>query len=295
MIRKDVIVEINNKLVSGSVLFHTLDSKRLVSPKFTGAIVLLIKQYLNNRPKIIFDYNLLIPENIGVISKREMYSQFLVDKNYRLLKLGKLLSYEEALFILLGLNTEVLQRESPFKDIKLFNVKPETDSLENIFCSTLQHDELSRSVSIKNGSIASDDLILIALYNNFFKTEDERITSRTLDENTTIRLYLALQETGYIDGAIDEMWKWTTNRNKLASLARQLKQLRLIGKDCHSILANYIEDPNPTAKKSLSNLPDTDISHKSEKEVQKIAEKVASKDRIETLFQKNKKWTEKKD
>ena len=181
-INKDIKISINRERINGFVAFDTLDDYRLVSPEYTAAVIILLDNYLQDNQDRHFDLNLLIPENIVAISDKLKYSQYLVHQNYLLLKPDKLLSYNEALFLLLGLNTEALN-QSFLDGFTLFKNTPSKDSFEYSFYLTLQNEELSKSMFLRSdGSITSNDLHILANNSNFFVTQDERINKRRLDK-----------------------------------------------------------------------------------------------------------------
>jgi hypothetical protein len=244
----------------------------LVIPEQTAAVILLLRNYFKNNKNINFDLDLLIPENIGVISDRLKYSQHLVNRNYLLLKPNKLLSYDEALFLLLGLNTEALHGTLPDK-FTLFKSKPSKNSLEYCFYITLQNEELSKSMFLRpDGSITSNELHIVANNSNFFTSPDERINRRGLNNVALKKLYDILIKKGFITGDYDNIWIWETHRNKLAYLAKQLKIKHIINKgDCHIELSYYIEDPaGPEVTKTLAGHSSTDMSPKSKEIIDEI-------------------------
>lgn len=160
-ILRDVPIVLNEKGVFGTILFETLDENRLVSSRFSAAIVLMLGERIKNNIDTRLNFDLLLPENMGAISPELKYSQFIVDKNYRLLKPNNLLSFEEALFLLLGLNTEALQTTS-YSSFKLHNSEHSYGTIEQVFLSTPVYEVLSRSRFVKGGTILSNDLAEIS-------------------------------------------------------------------------------------------------------------------------------------
>lgn len=275
-IKKNIKVSINKDKINGSVTFDTLDDYRLVDPEYTAAVIILLDSYLQENKNKYFDTNLLIPENIGVISDKLKYSQHLVDKNYLLLKPNKLLSYDEALFILLGLNTEALHEVLP-DNFTLFKNKPSRNSIEYSFYITLQNEELGKSMFLRSdGSITSNDLNMLAGYSNFFTKQDDRIDKRNLNKVVLKKLHDILLQKGFISGDYDSIWIWKTNRNRLSYLGKELKKRHIIPKgECHVELSYYIEDPaSKEVKKPLSSYSYNEISTKSIKIIDEIIDEV---------------------
>jgi hypothetical protein len=271
-INKDIKISINRERINGFVAFDTLDDYRLVSPEYTAAVIILLDNYLQDNQDRHFDLNLLIPENIGAISDKLKYSQYLVHQNYLLLKPDKLLSYNEALFLLLGLNTEALN-QSFLDGFTLFKNTPSKDSFEYSFYLTLQNEELSKSMFLRSdGSITSNDLHILANNSNFFVTQDERINKRRLDKGFSKKLHTILSNQNLITGDCSSIWIWVAKRNMLAYLGKELKKRKIITQGhCHVELSYYIQDPaGPEVKKTLSEHSDEDISSKSKDIINKI-------------------------
>jgi len=275
-IKKNIKVSINKDKINGSVTFDTLDDYRLVNPEYTAAVIILLDSYLQENKNKYFDTNLLIPENIGVISDKLKYSQHLVDKNYLLLKPNKLLSYDEALFILLGLNTEALHEVLP-DNFTLFKNKPSRNSIEYSFYITLQNEELGKSMFLRSdGYITSNDLNMLAGYSNFFAKQDDRIDKRNLNKVVLKKLHDVLLQKGFISGDYGSIWIWKTNRNRLSYLGKELKKRHVIPKgECHVELSYYIEDPaSKEVKKPLSSYSYNEMSAKSIKIIDEIIDEV---------------------
>ncbi len=165
---------------SEGVMFDTLNDSRLVNPIHTATIILSIKKWVDSNLGYEFDTNHLIPENIvqeddtqeNCIQK---YSEFYVDSCYKLLKPKKNLSFDEALFILFGLDPYRLALP-PFFNFRAEEYKPFADgaSLESVFYVTKQHQALFRSSYLINGKISSEDLIELAKDNDFFQEKGLR-------------------------------------------------------------------------------------------------------------------------
>jgi hypothetical protein len=160
-IYKDMTIVIDEKRISGTVYFDTLDEDRLVDSRLSAAIILMLKECVKNNNDERFNCDLLLAENIGVISHELKYSQLIVDRNYRLLKPDTIISFDEALFLLLGLNTESLQYILP-NTYTLLGNKPSLGTIEHVLSLTPVYEVLSRSKFINNGEILSNDLAEIS-------------------------------------------------------------------------------------------------------------------------------------
>lgn len=171
-IRKDVSILIDNELISGVVVFDTLSDFRLVDPVYTTIIVLLINKWMDSNLNYEYEFNVnhLIPENIIEGDRNEKYSNYYVDNSYELLKPNLNLNFNEALFILLGLDTYRLALP-PFHNIKLEEYQPTSDrlSLGSRFFITKQYKELRRSEYLNNEKISSKNLIRLAKKFKFFQ------------------------------------------------------------------------------------------------------------------------------
>jgi hypothetical protein len=268
MPNKDIKITINREKIKGSVIFDTLDNYRKVNPEQTAAVILLLKEHFKHNKSECFDLNLLIPENMGAVSDTLKYSQFLVKENYSLLKSNKLISYDKALFLLLGLNTGALNDILP-SNFTLFKNKPSRNSIEYSFYITLQNKELQDSIFVhSDGMISTNNLVTLANNNNFFTQIDDRISNRNLEADISKKLYKLLKEDELITGDYSGIWKWKSERNKLAYLAKGLGQKRILGNNCHKELSNYIEESNPNTNKPLKNI--SEISPKSVKLINDI-------------------------
>jgi hypothetical protein len=171
-IRKDVSIPIDNELISGAVVFDTLSDFRLVDPIYTTIVVLLINKWMDSNLNYEYEFNVnhLIPENIIEGDRNEKYSNYYVDNSYELLKPNLNLNFNEALFILLGLDTYRLALP-PFHNIKLEEYQPTSDglSLGSRFFITKQYKELRRSEYLNNEKISSKNLIRLAKKFKFFQ------------------------------------------------------------------------------------------------------------------------------
>ncbi len=170
-IKKDVKVEINFPDIKGEVLFDTLSDSRLVKAAISAYAVLVIEEWLNQNTEYVFNRHQLIPENIKAFDELPKYSQFYVDSCKNLLKPNILLSFNEALFLLLGLNPFELIFP-PFNKLNLTNYSPPIDfpsSLECVFFPIKHYQILKRSSFLRHdGRILSEDLIELAKREGFF-------------------------------------------------------------------------------------------------------------------------------
>jgi len=161
---KDKTIKSTYPFGKGEVVFDTVNEFRLVSPETTAGIALAIQKWTDANLHYLFDINSLIPENIGKYDNLNRYSEYFVNSSYDLLKHNCVLTFNEALFILLGLypHNSALP---PFHDLDLINYKPFPDglTLESVFYITRQYSALKRSVFVsKDGKINSENLIILA-------------------------------------------------------------------------------------------------------------------------------------
>lgn len=182
-IKKDVDITIDEEVISGTVHFDILDDNRLVKPIVTALIVLSIREWLKKLQKCSSgDYELwkwrclaIIPENEGDVREELKYSDTIVNENYRLLNPNNWLTFDQALFILLGLNA-VDFTPSTWGKFTIYQYEPlfdesEESLFEYIFYRTPHFKYLSRSCFVKDGMITSDNLITLALQEELF-TQD---------------------------------------------------------------------------------------------------------------------------
>ena len=168
-------------------IFEYINDNRKVGIDTTGEIICKIKRWLNffskNKSKYIQDWNnylklYLIADGINPYIDE---GQYYVKKNYELLKDNKTLSYNEALFLLLGLNAHELGRA-----IKNFPVldgdEPISKPFEMEFWRTDQNQALKQSSFVVDGKITSEDLDKLANENGFF-TKLKSINLKTIQKN----------------------------------------------------------------------------------------------------------------
>jgi len=265
-IQRTIIHECTGYYKGYKHVFEYIDDNRKVDINTTGEIICKIKKHLDFSPnttnKKLIAYkskwarylnHYLVADGINpYIDEGQSY----VNKNYELLKENKLLSYNEALFLLLGLNAHELGRG--IKDFPVLNGdEPIAQLFELDFWRTDQNQALMQSAHFRSdGKITSENLVILATKeNDFFIKPDERLKNRNIDKGTSEKLHKLLKEDDYITGEFNELWQWKADRNQLSYLAKQLKQKRILGSNCHKELANYIQDPSG-ASKPLKNIKD---------------------------------------
>jgi len=132
----------------------------------------------------------LIPENRGVMGGVDLnVDRFhFVKLNDKLLEPNKLLTYNQALFLLLGLNAIALDNElADFPEYTVFKGKKPTgrySQFDFIFWNTPQNQALKTSAFVVDGKIASEDLGKLANdpVNRFF-TELKPANLKTIQKN----------------------------------------------------------------------------------------------------------------
>ena len=242
-----------------------VNTHRLVKIQRTATIVYRLRTWLNENG-YGDNWEVLIPEN----------SKYSVETCNSLLEADKLLTFNDALFLILGLNIVALALP-PFAKINL--IKHEQASkynsgLENIFIKTSEFNALRNSAHLINDRINGLDLVTMAEKNGFFTKNDERLNKRTLNENVAIKLHKLLTNENCISGEFKHMWTWHCQRNQLSYLATTLKQKRVLGNNCHQELSHYIEDPSPNSKKPLADVEDP--SDKRKTDINTIVEQLTS-------------------
>jgi hypothetical protein len=136
---------------------------RLVDIRRTATIVFWLRVWLDENG-YGDNWKILIPEN----------SKHSVQHNKNLLRPNKLLSLNEALFLLLGLDTSCLVL-LPFRNMELVSYKRmqrPVKTIEHILCSTPVYIELfSNNFNMSSEQILSEDLIEFAIREGFFNTD----------------------------------------------------------------------------------------------------------------------------
>jgi len=224
-----------------------VNNYRLVNIQRTATIVYRLRTWLDEND-YGHNWGILIPEN----------SKYSVETCNSLLEADKLLTFNDALFLLLGLNIAALTLP-PFARIDLINHEQSSQyntGLENIFLNTFEFDTLRNSAYLTNGRINGLNLVKMAEKNGFFTKQDDRLNKRTLNEDVAIKLHELLTNAKCISGGFNQIWAWHFTRNQLSYLAKSLKRKLLLGNNCHQELSNYIQDPHPRTKKPLRNIED---------------------------------------
>ena len=140
-----------------------VNKHRLVKIQRTAFIVYRIRLWLDKNG-YGENWEGLIPEN----------SKYSVQHNNNLLRPNKLLSLNEALFLLLGLDTSCLVL-LPFRNMELVSYKRmqrPVKTIEHILYSTPEYKELfSNNFNLSNGKIISEELIEFAKVECFFNID----------------------------------------------------------------------------------------------------------------------------
>jgi len=277
-IKEKVVIKGEGHFKGYEHVFEFVDDNRKVDIKTTGALICKIKYWLDFSPKTknekLKAYKVkwndylkfhLIPDGIN---PQIDAGQYFVKLNYKLLEPNKLLDYNVALFLLLGLNAWSLGRR--IKDFPVLDGDEPAGFFELEFWKTPQNEALRVSAFVVGRKITSENLKTLAEANGFFreaapannlKVEKGFITDieeskdkqeRNIPIDKLKILYTALEKDGFITGEFDDLWQWVSHRNQLAYLAKKLKQIRILGDDCHVELAHYIQDPKPESTKPLS-------------------------------------------
>jgi hypothetical protein len=242
-----------------------VNKHRHVKIQRTATIVYRLKTWLDENG-YGGNWEVLIPEN----------SKYAVETCNSLLEADKLLTFNDALFLILGLDILTLTLP-PFAKINLIKheqTSQHNSGLENIFIKTSEFNVLRNSAYLINGRINGLNLVTMAEKNGFFTKQDKRLNKRTLNEDMAIKLHKLLTNAKCISGGFKHMWTWHHERNQLSYLATRLKQKRVLRNNCHQELSNYIKDPNPHSKKPLADVEDP--SDKRKTDINTIVEQLTS-------------------
>jgi hypothetical protein len=126
----------------------------------------------------------LIPENISTVGKETT-----VKRNYSLLKPNKVLTHNQALFLLLGLNALELDNNNFLAKLRILNgIRPVYEEepdyiLEDILWDTPQNFELKSCAYFDNGLITSEHLIEFASEDNNFFSDNWKKNKHLKDAN----------------------------------------------------------------------------------------------------------------
>jgi hypothetical protein len=189
------------RLTSGYELrFHKVDVNRVVDKSITGFVIYNIDRtiksyketilprlsYINkDAPKnkalkasidnLEWVRSSLIPENTSVVVMEST-----VKRNYSLLKPNKVLTYNQALFTLLGLNVITLDNDLFLVKLQTLNgIRPVYQEepnllIDGILWDTPQNFELKSCAYFNNGLITSEGLIKFATQDNHFFSDNWR-------------------------------------------------------------------------------------------------------------------------
>ena len=242
-----------------------VNKHRLVKIQRTATIVYRLRTWLDEND-YGHNWEILIPEN----------SKYSVETCNSLLEADKLLTFNDALFLLLGLNIAALALP-PFAKIDFISPgqpSAQSNGVKEIFINTFEFDTLRNSAYLTNGRINGLNLVTMAEKNGFFTKQDERLNKRTLNYDVAIKLHELLTNAKCISGGFKHMWTWHRERNQLSYLATRLKQKRVLGNNCHQELSNYIKDPSSHTKKPLADVEDP--SDKRKTDINTIVEQLTS-------------------
>jgi len=201
-----------------------------------------------------FENNIKLIQNYQLKDPNEAINDYLGDDT---------LSFNESLFCLLGLNPEVLITINIVSLSEFKDRKEDDRLLVGKLLLTREFRRLSKAPRvygnygfILGSTVFTNKFIQWALDKRFIKEieESKDKQERNFPEDKLKILYTALKKDGFITGKFDDLWQWVSHRNQLAYLAKKLKQIRILGDDCHVELAHYIQDPKPESTKPLSDI-----------------------------------------
>jgi hypothetical protein len=279
-IEKDVLFTSTNKAgeITCELKFKTLDDRRRVNPYITFAIFRTIKNWIkvwskttpkrnknglfNNEParlpinKWEHWLSYLIPENRALAEinfTADFTKQHFVKLNYQLLKPNKSLTYNQALFLLLGLNA--IELDDNIIDFPVLNgVKP-SNPIESYFWDTPQNQELKQSSFIVDGKITSENLKELADDNGFFiKLKSTNLKTAQKDKNKEI-----------IQNVLLEFLSQSTPSTKHnVNALSQKSELRGLLKNSGIITTEIDEEVNKNVRKPNEMTPRTLAAHLTE-------------------------------
>jgi len=229
----------------GLVHFDYIDDNRIVDYQRTAFVAFSIEIWFDKN-EYSFRRGFMIPEN----------SKYAMEHCETLLTDDITLSFNEALFLLLGLDVLTLALPQ-FSNMDLINYKKSLDSsnmIEDIFINTSEFNELIRS-NLTNNRIKSKELVSLGENYGFFKKYTNFLEKRTANNKIMKELHELLLDFDYITGEFNDLWRWINKRNQLSYLAKQLKHMRVFNDNCHQQIQHYIKDPSK-AKRPLKNIKD---------------------------------------
>jgi len=170
------------------LLFHEVDINRVVPKEVTGDVMYSLYKWLKSyKEKIIPNLSYIeeeslkykeLSEYIGnleskrvalIPENRSIRGDSPIKQNYSLLRPNKVLTHNQALFTLLGLNTIELDWSlSELQDLNSTRPMGKNKILEHILWDTPQNFELKSCAYFDNGLITSEDLIKFATQDNSF-------------------------------------------------------------------------------------------------------------------------------
>lgn len=175
-------------------VFECVDDDRKVAIETTGELICKIKKWLdffsNNKSDYFQKWDSILKFHLIADGANPHIDegQYFVKLNYGLLNSNKSLTYNQALFLLLGLNAHELGRS--IKDFPTLNGdEPVAQPIEMEFWRTQQNQVLKESAFIDdNGKITSENLELLALSdeNNFFTVENGNLNKSKKPRQSTI-------------------------------------------------------------------------------------------------------------
>lgn len=174
-------------------VFECVDDDRKVAIEITGELICKIKKWLdffsNNKSDYFQNWNTRLKFHLIAdgINPQIEEGQHYVTLNYKMLAPNKSLTYNEALFLLLGLNARQLGvniRDFPVLDGDC----PVAQPIEMEFWRTPQNQALKSSAFMVNRKITSENLELLALSdeNNFFTAENGNLNKSKKPRQSTI-------------------------------------------------------------------------------------------------------------
>jgi hypothetical protein len=266
--------------IQEDIYLKTLKRDRPIPIERTLGIVIRLKSKLehykkyfptniafNSQWNMIIEY--LIPENV-ILDINNPYSQRFIQNNNNLLD-NKILTFNQAYFLYLGLNALYLTENTTYAK-KIPNLYNQHQG-ENHFLDEFLLDEgylKIRGLAFNTiGDIKGKELMEWMVGNGFLIVDKEFLNPKTKE-----KLYKELTNNNLITGELNEKWQWIGERNKLPYLAKQLRQKRILGDNCHKELSIYILDTNPDIKKPLKNIENP--AEKAKNIIDDIVEKLPS-------------------
>lgn len=188
----------------GSVHFDYIDDNRLVKYQRTAFLVFRIEIWFDKN-KYNFRRGFMIPEN----------SKYAIEHCETLLTDDTTLSFNEALFLLLGLDVLTLSLPQ-FSNMDLINYKKPLDSsntIEDIFIDTAEFSELIRG-NLINNRIKSKELVNLGKKYGFIgKFDNQKIVVNTVKEIQSSNEYNRKPETNRRQRLITNKAKELLNEN----------------------------------------------------------------------------------